>query len=108
MNLDQFIYPTTCWECSTRCGSLVTVKDKKAVNIAPNVDHPGSLGAFCVKGIRGLQELTNNDKRVLYPMKRAGTRGASLVQEHPWNNIEDAEDDEAEEHAEEVSDGGII
>ena len=82
MNLDQFIYPTTCWECSTRCGSLVTVKDKKAVNITPNVDHPGSLGAFCVKGIRGLQELTNNDKRVLYPMKRVGTRG-----EGKWSRI---------------------
>ena len=82
MNLDQFIYPTTCWECSTRCGSLVTVKDNKAVNITPNVDHPGSLGAFCVKGIRGLQELTNNDKRVLYPMKRVGTRG-----EGKWSRI---------------------
>ena len=82
MNLDQFIYPTTCWECSTRCGSLVTVKDKKAVKIAPNVDHPGSLGAFCVKGIKGLQELTNSDKRVLYPMKRVGTRG-----EGKWSRI---------------------
>ena len=82
MNLDQFIYPTTCWECSTRCGSLVTVKDKKAVNIAPNVDHPGSLGAFCVKGIKGLQELTNSDKRVLFPMKRVGTRG-----EGKWSRI---------------------
>jgi thiosulfate reductase/polysulfide reductase chain A len=45
-------YPSTCWECSTRCGSLVTVEDGCVAKVGPNPDHPGSKGAFCVKGIR--------------------------------------------------------
>ncbi len=48
MTADRIVYPTTCWECSTKCGSLVTVEDGQAVKIGPNVDHPGSVGAFCI------------------------------------------------------------
>ena len=40
--------PSTCWECSALCGSLLTVEDGKVSKIAPNPKHPGSRGAFCV------------------------------------------------------------
>ena len=89
MTTDQIVYPTTCWECSTKCGSLVTVEDGQAVKIGPNVDHPGSLGAFCVKGIRGLPELNNHDQRVLYPMKRVGERGAGDWARIGWDEALD-------------------
>ncbi|MEE2970301.1 MAG: molybdopterin-dependent oxidoreductase [Pseudomonadota bacterium] len=89
MTTDQIVYPTTCWECSTKCGSLVTVEDGKAVKIGPNPDHPASLGAFCVKGIRGLPELNNHDKRVLYPMKRIGERGDGKWARITWDEALD-------------------
>jgi thiosulfate reductase / polysulfide reductase chain A len=89
MNSGQIVYPTTCWECSTKCGSLVTVEDGKAVKVGPNKAHPASLGAFCVKGIRGLPELNDHEKRVLYPMKRDGERGSGKWTRISWDEALD-------------------
>ena len=50
MTKSKTIVASTCWECSTHCGSLVTVEDGRVTKVAPNPDHPASLGAFCVKG----------------------------------------------------------
>ena len=63
-------YPSTCWECSTRCGSLVTLENGHVTKVGPNKDHPGSKGAFCVKGIRALPELTYSENRIRSPMRR--------------------------------------
>ena len=69
------IYPSTCWECSTRCGSLVTLENGHVARVGPNPDHP-IKGAFCVKGIRALPELTYSPNRIARPMRRATARGA--------------------------------
>src|SRR5262245_46750072 len=82
-------YPSTCWECSTRCGSLVTVEDGRIVNIAPNPDHPGTKGAFCVKGIRGAAELTEHPDRLLHPLKRTGARGGGEWRCLSWDEALD-------------------
>lgn len=83
------IIPTTCWECSTHCGALVTVEDGRVTKVAPNPEHPASLGAFCVKGIRGLPELTYHPDRVRYPMKRTGARGDGEWQRISWDEALD-------------------
>ena len=82
-------YPTTCWECSTRCGARVTVRDGGIARIAPNPDHPGSRGAFCVKGIRGAAELTAHPDRLLHPMRRDGSRGAGQWRRITWEEALD-------------------
>ena len=61
-------YPTTCWECSTCCGALATVRGGRVIDFAPNRGHPYSKGAFCLKGIRGAPGLTYNPNRLLYPI----------------------------------------
>jgi len=81
--------PTTCWECSTHCGVLVTVKDGRAAKIMPNPEHGSSHGAFCVKGVRGLPELTYAPDRLLHPMKRVGERGSGKWQRISWNEALD-------------------
>jgi anaerobic selenocysteine-containing dehydrogenase len=43
------VYPSTCWECSVCCGSLLTVENQRVTEIAPNPEHPHSQGAFCIK-----------------------------------------------------------
>ena len=86
MTLPNGIYPSTCWECSTRCGSLVTIKDGDVTKIGPNRDHPGSKGAFCVKGIRGLSELTYGANRIRQPLIRAGKRGAGTWDQVSWDH----------------------
>jgi thiosulfate reductase/polysulfide reductase chain A len=82
-------YPSTCWECSTRCGSLVTMKGGRVAKVGPNPDHPGSNGAFCVKGIRALPELTYGENRIRRPMRRTGARGAGQWQEISWDEALD-------------------
>lgn len=82
-------FATTCWECSTRCGALVTVEDGRVTRVAPNPDHPGSKGAFCVKGIRGLPELTYHENRLLHPMRRAGERGGGTWTRITWDEALD-------------------
>ncbi len=89
MTTDTQVLPTTCWECSTRCGSLVTLKGGRVTKIGPNPAHPGSKGAFCVKGIRGLPELTQHDDRVIHPMRRAGERGSGLWERIDWDTAFD-------------------
>ena len=79
------LVPTTCWECSTRCGALVTLDDGAVTRVGPNFDHPGSKGAFCVKGIRGMRELTDHPDRLVQPMRRRGERGAGDWEPVDWD-----------------------
>jgi thiosulfate reductase/polysulfide reductase chain A len=78
-------YPTTCWECSTCCGALATVRDGRVVDFAPNRDHPYSKGAFCIKGIRGAPGITYGASRLLFPMRRIGARGEGKWARVSWD-----------------------
>ena len=89
MEEGKAVIRSTCWECSTHCGSLVTVEDGRVTRIAPNPDHPASRGAFCVKGIRGLPELTYHPDRILHPMRRGGPRGGGQWQRISWDEALD-------------------
>jgi anaerobic selenocysteine-containing dehydrogenase len=82
-------YPSTCWECSTRCGSLVTVENGAIARIAPNPDHPGTKGAFCVKGIRGAAELHAHPDRLIHPLRRIGERGSGAWARISWDEALD-------------------
>jgi len=53
--------------------------------VGPNVDHPGSKGAFCVKGIRALPELTYSPNRIARPMRRSGSRGSGQWDQISWD-----------------------
>ena len=81
---------STCWECSAKCGSLITVEDDGRVSkIAPNPASPVSKGAFCVKGIRALPEWTYHPDRLTYPMRRVGERGSGQWQRISWDEALD-------------------
>lgn len=82
--------PTTCWECSTACGALAEVTQGRVTRIGPNPDHPGSHGMFCVKGIRGLPELTYGATRITHPMRRTGARGEDRWERISWDAALDA------------------
>ncbi len=78
-------YPSTCWECSVNCGSLVTIKDGVVTKVAPNPEQPHSRGNFCIKGIRGGPDLASHPLRLLHPMRRAGARGSGKWQRISWD-----------------------
>ena len=80
---------TTCWECSTCCGAIVTLEEGRATRVEPNPAHPGSAGMFCVKGFRGMIGITDGAERLLYPQKRVGARGAGRWQTITWDEALD-------------------
>lgn len=82
--------PTTCWECSTCCGALARVEGGRVARIDPNPAHPASRGAFCVKGVRGLAEITYGEKRLRHPLRRVGARGSGQWEEISWDAALDA------------------
>jgi thiosulfate reductase/polysulfide reductase chain A len=83
--MTETTYPTTCWECSTCCGALATVRDGRVVDFAPNRDNPYSKGAFCIKGIRGAPGITYGASRLLHPMRRTGARGEGKWARISWD-----------------------
>jgi anaerobic selenocysteine-containing dehydrogenase len=83
------IVPSTCWECSTCCGALLTVDEGRVTHVAPNPSHPASRGAFCIKGIRGMPGLAYGEERLLHPMRRAGERGSGRWTRISWDEALD-------------------
>ena len=65
------------------------MEDGRIAKVGPNPDHPGSNGAFCVKGIRALPELTYSPGRIASPMRRAGPRGSGQWDEISWDDALD-------------------
>ena len=62
------VIASTCKECSVRCGSLIYVENDAVVKITGNPAHPGSRGAFCVKGVHGPVAAREHVARPLHPM----------------------------------------
>ena len=88
-DLPDGAHPSTCWECSVNCGSLVTVADGLVTKVAPNPGQPHSRGNFCIKGIRGGPDLATHPLRLLHPMRRAGPRGSGKWQRISWDEALD-------------------
>src|ERR1700751_3623970 len=88
-NSTPIVVPSTCWECGTICGSLLTVEDGRVTKIAPNPAHPASKGAFCVKGMRAVHEWTYQDARLRNPLRRVGPRGSGEFAAVSWDDALD-------------------
>lgn len=82
-------FPSTCWECSTICGSLVTVREGRVTKVGPNPEHPYSRGAFCVKGILGAPGFTDHERRLRHPLRRVGERGSGRWEPIAWDDALD-------------------
>ena len=80
------LIPTTCFNCEACCGLLAYV-DKSTGQIAKfegNPEHPASRGRNCAKGPATINQVYDPE-RILYPLKRAGTRGEGKWQRITWD-----------------------
>ncbi|MDO4290194.1 MAG: molybdopterin-dependent oxidoreductase [Eggerthellaceae bacterium] len=68
-------YPSICHGCIAACPVRVYVKDGVVVKIEGHPDAPMSKGAVCLKGMNQIHTCYS-PRRVLYPMRRTGARGA--------------------------------
>ena len=65
---------TYCRLCEAQCGLIATVENGEITHIGPDREHVLSRGHLCVKGV-AMREITYDDDRVLYPLKRTGGPG---------------------------------
>ena len=88
------LVPTACFNCESACGLLAYVdKDSHQIRkLEGHPLHPASRGRNCAKGPATLNQITNPD-RILYPLRRTGSRGEGKWQRVSWEEaLEDIAD----------------
>jgi len=71
------------------CGILAHVENGKITKIEGDPDSPINRGTICAKGLAQIERLNHPD-RLLYPMKRIGTRGEGKWKPITWEEALDA------------------
>lgn len=75
--------PLNCWDS---CGFLVTVEEGKVRKVEGNPEHPITQGKICGRG-RMLENRTNSQERLLYPLKKAGDSFEQISWEQALDEI---------------------
>ncbi|HYB20403.1 MAG TPA: molybdopterin-dependent oxidoreductase [Thermodesulfobacteriota bacterium] len=75
---------STCVLCPAGCGIVGEVLDGRLVKIMGNPKHPNNRGKICSRGYAGVNVLYDPD-RLLYPLKRAGSRGQGKWTRISWD-----------------------
>lgn len=79
---------TTCFDCHSKCGILVHVKDNQIVKVEGDPNHPVSRGMLCCKAFSA-QEIHAHPDRLTYPLKRKGSRGSGEWERISWDEAYD-------------------
>lgn len=65
-------YPSVCPYCAVGCGTLISVRDGKVINIEGNPDSPINKGTLCPKGAASFQLAVNPNRRTKALYRRPG------------------------------------
>ena len=60
-------YMTTCRECDSACGMMITTREHRAQKAEGNPNHPINKGSLCAKGQASMQTLYN-PSRIAHPL----------------------------------------
>ena len=71
-----------CGICPSGCLNQIHLVDGKIERQQPISDHPNSI--LCTRGAQA-QEIVYSPDRLLYPQRRAGTRGEGLFERISWD-----------------------
>jgi anaerobic selenocysteine-containing dehydrogenase len=71
-------------DCPDTCALLTEVQDGVALKVRGNSAHAHTHGTLCAK-VNKYTERTYHPERLLYPMKRAGAKGAGQFQRVSWD-----------------------
>lgn len=68
----------------TQCGMTVEVEENKLLSLKGDRHNPDSQGFLCIRG-RATQEIFENPKRLLHPLRRMGERGEESFEPCSWD-----------------------
>ena len=63
----SYNYMTTCRECDSACGMMITTREHRAQKAEGNPNHPINKGALCARGQASMQSLYN-PSRIAHPL----------------------------------------
>ena len=75
-------------DCPDTCSMIFTVQDNKLISVAGNPDHPMTRGGLCVK-LKDYEKRHYHPDRLLYPLKRTGTKGSKQFKRISWHEALD-------------------
>ena len=68
----------------TQCGMTVEVEENRLLSLKGDRHNPDSQGFLCMRG-RAAQEIFENPKRLLHPLRRVGERGEDRWEPCSWD-----------------------
>ena len=74
LEMKRVVHAACPHDCPDACGVLITIDDGRAIKIQGDPEHPVTRGFLCAKVAKYLDRVYSPD-RVLYPMRRVGTKG---------------------------------
>jgi anaerobic selenocysteine-containing dehydrogenase len=95
--VERKMFVTSCHGCITTCPCRVYTEDGVVVKIEGDPRAPVSKGSLCLKGLNQIHTCYS-PRRVLYPLKRVGARGAENA---AWERV--SWDEAVQLAAEEIS-----
>ncbi len=69
----------------TQCGMTVEVEENKLLSLKGDPNNPDSQGFLCIRG-RATNEIFDNPKRLLRPLRRVGKRGDNRWEPCSWDD----------------------
>jgi anaerobic selenocysteine-containing dehydrogenase len=75
-------------DCPDTCSMVYRVQHGKLIGVRGNPDHPMTRGGLCVK-LKDYEKRHYHPDRLLYPMKRVGTKGSGQFQRISWDEALD-------------------
>src|SRR5437773_2524308 len=92
--MKQVVHAACPHDCPDACGVVITVDDGRAVKIQGDPAHPVTRGFLCAKVAKYLDRVYSPD-RVLYPMRRIGSKGVAGEGARATQNLQRITWDEA-------------
>lgn len=77
-----------CRGCHGGCMHILTVENEKVTKVRPDPDGPLNHGMACPKGMSIIEQMYHPD-RLLYPLRRAGSRGEGKWERISWDEAYD-------------------
>ena len=75
-------------DCPDTCSMVFHVKNEKLIAVTGNTEHPMTRGGLCVK-LKDYEKRHYHPDRLLYPMKRIGSKGSKQFQRITWDEALD-------------------
>ena len=82
---DRIVRGACPHDCPDTCAFIYDVKNGKLVDVTGDPDHPMTRGGLCVK-LNGFAEHHYNPERLLYPMRRTGSKGSGAFERISWDD----------------------